>query len=54
LNNLEERDSDQEVLEENEFPYMSGRLKNIDWEAIIENGKPWKDPVFPHGKYCLF
>lgn len=33
---------------------MSGRLKNIDWESIIEKGDPWKDPVFPHGKYCLF
>ena len=33
---------------------MSGRLKHIDYEAIIAEGKPWKDPVFPFGKVALF
>ena len=33
---------------------MSGRLKPIDYEKIIKKGEPWKDPMFPHGKYCLF
>ena len=51
---LEERDSDEEILKENEFPYMSGRLQEIDWKTIVEAGEPWKDPHFPHGKYCLF
>jgi hypothetical protein len=41
-------------MKENEFPYMSGRLKNIDWEAILEKGKPWEDPEFRYGKYCLY
>ena len=54
IEELEERDSDLEILEENEFPYMSGRLKHIDYEAIIAEGKPWKDPVFPYGKVALF
>ena len=61
LEELEERDSDEEgvevdVLEQNEFPYMTGRLKPtaIPWEEIVAKGKPWKDPNFPHGKYCLF
>lgn len=54
LNELEERDSDFDVLEENEFPYMSGRLKQLDWMSIIEKGEPWKDSTFPHGKYSLF
>lgn len=47
LNDLEERDSDLDILDENEFPYMSGRLKEIDWQAIIEKGEPWEDPTFP-------
>ena len=54
LSHLEERDSDEDHMIENEFPYMKGRLKAIDYEAIIEKGEPWKDPIFPHGKYCLF
>ena len=33
---------------------MSGRLKEIDYQAIIAKGEPWKDPLFPHGKHCLF
>lgn len=33
---------------------MSGRLQEIDWKAIVEAGEPFKDPHFPHGKYCLF
>ena len=32
---LEERDSDEDVLEQNEFPYMTGRLKPIDWKTIV-------------------
>ena len=47
--NLEERDSDEEHLTLNEFPYMSGRLKAIDFESIIELGEPWKDKEFQHG-----
>ena len=31
LTDLEERESDDDVLEENEFPYMTGRLKEINW-----------------------
>ena len=33
---------------------MSGRLKVIDYEEIIEKGEPWKDPDFPYGKCALF
>ena len=33
---------------------MAGRLKDIDWQSIIAEGVPWKDPTFPHGKYALF
>ena len=33
---------------------MSGRLKHIDYEAIIAEVKTWKDPVFPNGKVALF
>ena len=33
---------------------MSGRLKEQKWEEIVEKGVPWKDPLFPHGKYALF
>ena len=33
---------------------MSGRLKVIDYEEIIEKGEPWKDPDFPYGKSALF
>lgn len=54
LDELEERDSDEEVLLEQEFPYMKGRLKEIDWQAIIAQGQPWKDPTFPHGAYALY
>lgn len=54
LNDLAERDSDEDVLEENEFPYMSGRLKEINWQAIVAAGKQWRDPTFPHGRYALF
>ena len=54
LNELEERDSDLDILDENEFPYMSGRLKEIDWQAIIEKGEPWEDETFPRGPECLF
>ena len=54
LNDIPERDSDEETLLENEFPYMSGRLREIDWHSIVEAGEPWKDPTFPHGPECLF
>ena len=33
---------------------MSGRLAEQDWESIVKRGEPWKDPMFPYGKYCLF
>ena len=33
---------------------MSGRLKQVDWYQIIQDGEPWKDTSFPHGKHCLF
>lgn len=33
---------------------MSGRLQVQDYKAIILKGQPWKDPLFPHGKYALF
>jgi len=33
---------------------MSGRLKELNYKKIIKEGKPWKDPCFPHGKYALF
>jgi hypothetical protein len=32
---------------------MTGRLKDIDHEAIIEKGKPWRDKMFDHPG-CLF
>ena len=54
LNELDERDSDLDILDENEFPYMSGRLKEIDWQAIVEKGEPWEDETFPRGPECLF
>ena len=54
LMELDERESDEEVLEENEFPYMSSRLKEIPWQEIIERGEPWTDPTFPPGPECLF
>ena len=53
LLNLEERDSDGDILEENEFPYMSGRLKNQDYKSIIAKGEPWIDPSFTHPG-CLY
>lgn len=52
--NLPERDSDIDIMMENEFPYMSGRLKEIDYMKIIKEGKPWSDPTFPPGKHALF
>lgn len=33
---------------------MSGRLKDVDWQEIIADGKPWSDKWFRHGPYCLF
>ena len=54
LMDLKERDSDDDLMDENEFPYMSSRLKEIDFREIIEKGEPWDDPYFPHGKYALF
>ena len=30
-----------------EFPMYAGRLKEIDWEQIIEMGQDWKDETFP-------
>ena len=51
---LDDRESDEEVLEENEFPYMSSRLKDIPYNQIIEMGEPWTDPTFPPGPECLF
>jgi hypothetical protein len=29
-----------------EYPFMETRLKDIDYKAIIAEGKPWKDPYF--------
>lgn len=43
-----------DVLLESEFPYMSGRLKELNYKKIIKEGNPWKDPCFPHGKFALF
>ena len=40
-------------MAQQEFPYMTGRLKNIDHEAIISKGKPWRDKTFDHPG-CLF
>ena len=54
LNNLEERDSDLDVLEQQEYPYMKGRLFEVDWKAIVAKKRPWKDPLFPHGAYALY
>ena len=54
LLNLPERDSDEDILAENEFPYMSSRLKEIDYKKIIKKGVPWEDPYFPKGRYSLF
>ena len=54
LLDLKERDSDDDLMDENEFPYMSGRMKEIDFRAVIEQEEPWSDPYFPHGKYALF
>jgi hypothetical protein len=31
----EERKSDKDIVDENEFPYMSGRLKEIEWKKIV-------------------
>jgi len=33
---------------------MHGRLKEEDWKEIVKAGKPWRDPLFPHGAHCLF
>lgn len=33
-----------------EFPYMSTRLRRIDWQAVIDKGKQWEDPYFKAGK----
>ena len=54
IDDIKERDSDIDLLNESEFPYMSGRLKEIDWKKIVKDGKPWKDPTWPHGRHCLF
>jgi len=32
LLDLKERDSDDDLMDENEFPYMSGRMKEIDFK----------------------
>ena len=47
-------EDDKDILKHNEFPYMHGRLKEIDYQAIIDKGEEWKDPYFPHGKHSLF
>jgi hypothetical protein len=54
LGNLQERTDDLKILQENEFPYMSAKLKKVDWRAIVKEGKPWKDPDFKYGDYCLY
>ena len=54
LSNLSDRDSDEDYMLENEFPYISGRLTPIAWEKIVRKGTPWTDPHFPPGKASLF
>ena len=36
LLDLKERDSDDDIMDESEFPYMSSRMKEIDFAKIIE------------------
>ena len=36
------------------WPYEAARLKEVDYEAIIEAGEPWTDPDFPPGAGSLF
>lgn len=53
---MDDRDSDIEpvdIMEANEFPYMSDRLKDIDFEEIVKKGKPWTDKSFNHPG-CLY
>lgn len=36
------------------WPYEASRLKEVDWEPIVEDGEPWTDPDFPPGAGSLF
>ena len=36
------------------WPYEAARLREVDYEAIIEEGEPWTDPDFPPGAASLF
>lgn len=33
---------------------MASRLKEHDWQTIIEEGIPWTDDTFPPGPHALF
>jgi hypothetical protein len=35
------------------FPFYSNRLQTIDYDSIIAQGKPWKDPYFPAKKTAI-
>jgi len=44
-----------DVEDESKWPYLEeGRLKKVDYLAIIEAGEPWTDPEFPPNKSSLF
>jgi hypothetical protein len=52
---MPERDSDEEVLRENEFPYVGVRFKQTNnWKKIVQRGEPWTDTEFKYGPFCLF
>mmetsp|Transcript_10532 Transcript_10532/g.17670 ORF Transcript_10532/g.17670 Transcript_10532/m.17670 type:complete len:92 (-) Transcript_10532:76-351(-) len=36
------------------FPYKRTRLRDVNYQKIIEVGEPWNDPTFPHGPQALF
>lgn len=45
-----------EKLVDNEiadFPYMSNRLKPVDWKSIVDSSKPWTDPNFRANKNAI-
>ena len=36
------------------WPYEEGRLKQIDYQAIIDAGQPWTDPDFMPDSESIF
>lgn len=37
-----------------QWPYIRAKLKDVNFDAIIEEGEPWTDPEFPPNSTSLF